>query len=161
MPLASLVEEARVVVPLRARDREEALRTLVGCLVSSGRLPDEARPSVLEALEAREKVSSTALGQGIALPHATVEGVTRFEAVLGILPEGVPFGAPDGQPATIIVLLLIPRSAVRKYSTTLAGIARLLGQEEARRALRGSRSPAEAMDILRVHEGMDVRKEVP
>ncbi|HXX92314.1 MAG TPA: PTS sugar transporter subunit IIA, partial [Planctomycetota bacterium] len=83
------------------------------------------------------------------------------EAVLGILPEGVPFGAPDGQPATIIVLLLIPRSAVRKYSTTLAGIARLLGQEEARRALRGSRSPAEAMDILRVHEGMDVRKEVP
>jgi mannitol/fructose-specific phosphotransferase system IIA component (Ntr-type) len=160
VPLASLLGEARILINLRAQNKSEAIRAMVDCLVSSGRLRAETRDAVLEALEAREKVSSTALDHGIAIPHATVEAVTRIEAVLGVLPAGIPFDAPDGQSVNLIILLLIPRSAVRKYSSTLAGIARLLIQEETREALLRSETPQKALEALQARERLDTKEEV-
>ncbi len=160
MSLASLLGKDRVLVDLRALNKAEAIRAMVDRLVTSGCVNGEARDDVIEALDAREKVSSTALDHGIAIPHATVDAVTAIEAVLGILPAGVPFDAPDGRPVTLIILLLIPRSAVRRYSSTLAGIARRLVEEETREALLRARSPGEALEALRAGEQLDAKEEV-
>lgn len=160
MPLASLLAESRILVNLRAQNKAEAIRMMVDRLVSSGRLEAETRDVVIDALEAREKVSSTALDYGIAIPHATVEAVTAIEAVLGVLPAGIPFDAPDGQPVKLIILLLIPRSAVRRYSSTLAGIARLLSKEETREALLRAETPEKALEALRTREHLDAKEEI-
>jgi mannitol/fructose-specific phosphotransferase system IIA component (Ntr-type) len=160
VPLASLLGEARIIINLRAQNKSEAIRAMADRLVSSGGLRAEARETVIEALEAREKVSSTALDHGIAIPHATVDSVTRIEAVLGVLPAAIPFDAPDGRTVNLIILLLIPRSAVRKYSSTLAGIARLLAKEETREALHRAETPEKALQALRAREQLDTKEEI-
>jgi len=92
---------------------------------------------------------------GVAIPHASVDGVDDALAALAIAPEGVPFQSADGRPARLLILLIIPRKAVQKHIRTLAGIARLLQYEEMRDALTGARSAREALQIIREEEKKD------
>jgi PTS system nitrogen regulatory IIA component len=88
---------------------------------------------------------------GIALPHASVEGLESPLAAVG-LTSGVPFQTPDGQPARIVVLLLIPHRERLKHTATLASIARLLSYEETREALGRCRNAREALQIIKDEE---------
>ena len=102
----------------------------------------------------REELGSTGLGSGVAIPHASVDGIEDALAALAISP-GIPFQSADGQPARLIILLVIPRKAVQKHIRTLAGIAKLLQYEEMRDALTNARSPREALQVIREEEQKD------
>jgi mannitol/fructose-specific phosphotransferase system IIA component (Ntr-type) len=155
MNIGDLLKEGQIAVGFQARDKWEAITKLVDLLIAQGRLKAEQREPVYAALAAREKVASTGMEHGVAIPHASVDGVEDALAALAIAPEGVPFQSADGRPARLLILLVIPRKAVQKHIRTLAGIARLLQYEEMRDALTGARSARDARAVIREEETKD------
>jgi PTS system fructose-specific IIA component/PTS system nitrogen regulatory IIA component len=105
-----------------------------------------------DAVVQRERSMSTGMERGIAIPHAAVDGLERVVACLGVVSgqagEGVPFDSVDAAPAWLVVLLLIPRPQKLLHIRTLADLARHLGNEDVRQALRSARTPAEAWMAL-------------
>ncbi len=122
MKLGDLLQDGLVVLDFEARDHVEAITRLVDRLIEKGRLRPDQRRRALDALVARERIASTGMEHGIALPHATVDAVDEAVAAIGVSPKGVPFRSADGKPATILILLLIPRRSVQQHIKTLAGI---------------------------------------
>lgn len=120
---------------LRVEHKQAAIETLVDFLVAESELRGEHRDAVLETVLARERLLSTGLEDGIAIPHGIVDVIESEVAALGTVPGGLPFESFDGQPARLIILLLTPRKMVFRHVRNLAGIARLLRHAELRGAL--------------------------
>jgi mannitol/fructose-specific phosphotransferase system IIA component (Ntr-type) len=155
MKLGDLLKEGQILTGFESRDKWEAITKMVDLLIAQNRLKPEHRDAVYGALAAREKIASTGMEHGVAIPHASVDGVEDALAALAMSPAGIPFQSADGQPARIIILLIIPRKAVQKHIRTLAGVARLLQYEEMRDALTNARSPREALQVIREEEQKD------
>ena len=85
--------------------------------------------AVLSRLIAREKLGSTGLGQGIAIPHCRVDNCTHALGTLVTLEEAIDFDAPDGNPVDILFVLLVPEEAQQQHLDILAGIAGLFSQQ--------------------------------
>jgi len=155
MKLGDLLKEGQIVTDFQAKDKWEAITRMVDLLIEQGRLKADHRDAVYGALAAREKIASTGMEHGVAIPHASVDGVEDALGALALSPAGIPFQSADGQPARIIILLIIPRKAVQKHIRTLAGVARLLQYEEMRDALTNAKSPREALQVIREEEKKD------
>lgn len=155
MKLGDLLKEGHIATGFQARDKWEAIDRMVDLLVAQNALKADQREAVVAALVAREKVASTGMEHGVAIPHASLDGVDNAVASLAIAPEGIPFQSADGRPARLVILLVIPRKAVQKHIRTLAGVARLLQYEEMRDALTGARSAREALQVIREEEKKD------
>lgn len=153
MKLSDLLREEQILLGFQARDKEEAITRLVDALVACARLPRERREAALDALRARERLASTGLENGVAFPHAGVDGLREPAAALAVSPRGVPFESADGRPARLIVLVTIPRPSGRTHPRVLAAAAKLLSLEAFRAALLGARTPGEALQAVRAHEG--------
>ena len=106
MKLGDLLKEGQIVTGFQARDKWETITKLVDLLIVQNRLKPENREAVYDALAAREKVASTGMEHGVAIPHASVDGIEDALAALALSP-GVPFQSSDGQPARLIILLII------------------------------------------------------
>ena len=155
MKLGDLLKEGQIATGFESKDKWEAITKLVDLFVAQNRLKPEHREAVYGALVAREKVASTGMENGVAIPHASVDGIEDALAALAVSPAGIPFQSADGRPARLIILLVIPRKAVQKHIRTLAGIAKLLQYEEMRTALTNARSPREALQVIREEEQKD------
>ncbi len=118
-----------------------ALRPVIGDLVE---------PALIAVLE-RELVAATGLGDEVAIPHAAVRGLKRPVVALGLSRDGVDFDAPDGRPARIVFLLLMPPKAYDKEVHVLAALARSVFDERARAALLGAANAEEAIQRLAEH----------
>ena len=148
MKLGTLLNESQILIGFTARDKWESIEKMIDLLIAQGRLSDKQRKAVSDALVAREKIASTGMEHGVALPHASVDGIDDAMAVFGLSAEGVPFKSADGAPARLILLLISPRSGVQMHIRTLAGIARLMNYEEMRESLLRARTPQEALRII-------------
>lgn len=102
-----------------------------------------ARSTVYDALFAREKLGSTGLGQGIAIPHGRIKGLK--EAVGGFLRLAVPvqFDSPDGKPVSLIFVLLVPEAATERHLQILSELAQMFSDRGFREKLAGARDPEE------------------
>ena len=114
---------------------------------TASRLLSEQRPELDSAevygnLLAREKLGSTGLGGGIAIPHCRLSGCEGAVVILMTLEEPVDFDAPDGEPVDILFLLMVPEEAAQEHLDILAGLAGLLSQAEFCEALRAADSDA-------------------
>lgn len=136
--LQKALTEARIDLHNRASDATEALAALAALM---GRDPAEAR-LLAAALAAREHTGSTALGNGVAVPHARVEGVPEIRAAFLRTQAPLPFAAPDAQPVNLFFGLIVPMHANTEHLELLAEIAELLSDEAALKALREAGSPA-------------------
>lgn len=152
MSFAALLTEGQVVVEFAAKDKAQAIAGLVDVLAALGRLTPLQRAAAVDALLAREKIGSTGLEHGIALPHAIVDIPGEALAVLAVSRDGVPFQAADGAPSRLFVLLLVPRRAVQKHLRTLAEVARLLDRPALREGLLKAKTSREALEIVRTGE---------
>jgi mannitol/fructose-specific phosphotransferase system IIA component (Ntr-type) len=155
MKIGDLLKEGQIAMGFQARDKWEAITKMVDLLLAQNAIKADQRTAVYEALVAREKVASTGMEHGVAIPHASIDEIENAVAALAIAPEGVPFQSADGRPARIVILLVIPRKTVQKHIRTLAGIARLIQYEEMRDALTNSRSAREALQVIREEEQKD------
>ena len=103
---------------------------------------------VFDCLIAREKLGSTGLGHGVAIPHGRLAGLDRTIGVFLRVPKGVDFDAPDNQPVDLVFALLVPEDSTEEHLQVLANIASYFDVETSRDALRVDISPQKARDLL-------------
>jgi Kef-type K+ transport system membrane component KefB/mannitol/fructose-specific phosphotransferase system IIA component (Ntr-type) len=141
----TLLRRGAFVSELHARTPSEAIGELVRALGSllAGK-KRRARDAVLE----RELVAPTGLGDEVAIPHAAVEGLERPLLALGRAPQGIDFDAPDGRPARVVFLLLIPPKAYDEDVRILASIARATYDARARAELAAASGFDEVTRVL-------------
>jgi PTS system nitrogen regulatory IIA component len=142
--LQKALTEARIDLDVQAADAREVLAALAGLMAHSAA---EAQ-TLAAALLAREHTGATALGNGVAVPHARVAGITEIRAAFVRTRTPVSFAAPDGLPVDLYFGLIVPVHANTEHLELLGEIAELLSDESAVRALREARSPATIRSTL-------------
>jgi nitrogen PTS system EIIA component len=106
-----------------------------------------ARAVVFDSLFARERLGSTGLGQGVAIPHGRIKGLKEALGAFIRLAQPVPFDAPDGQAVTLVFVLLVPEKATEKHLQLLSELAQMFSDKALREAM--SRAPdAQALHQL-------------
>jgi PTS system nitrogen regulatory IIA component len=94
-----------------------------------------ARSLVFDSLFARERLGSTGLGQGVAIPHGRIKGLKEAVGAFVRLAQPVPFDAPDGKPVSLVFLLLVPEHATEQHLRVLSELAQMLSDRELREQL--------------------------
>ncbi len=107
-----------------------------------------ARNEVFDSLFAREKLGSTGLGQGVAIPHGRIKGLDDAVAALIRMKEAIPFDAPDGQPVSIACILLVPEKATDKHLQILSELAQMFSDKQFRERLVGSENGQEIHQLI-------------
>ncbi len=154
MELTELFGPEDLVVGFEPADKWQAIRDLVDHLVGAGRLEAGLGEEVYEAVLSREKSMSTGMERGVAIPHAAVDNLPEVVASMGLVSkeDGLAFDSIDGQPARVVVLLLIPRAQKLLHIRTLADVARTLSRDGVRAALLEAADPAAAYALLEEQE---------
>jgi PTS system nitrogen regulatory IIA component len=141
MPLADLVAPNAILPALKVNGKKQALQELAA---KAADLSGQNERAVFEILLQREKLGSTGVGNGIAIPHGKLPKLNKLFGLFARLDRPVDFEALDGQPVDLIFLLLAPEGAGADHLKALARVARLLRDSEIARKLRDSRD-AEAI----------------
>jgi nitrogen PTS system EIIA component len=150
MPLNDLVAPEAVVPSLRVNSKKQALQELAARAAAiCGRNERE----ILEVLLQRERLGSTGIGSGIAIPHGKLAKLDRLYGVFARLERPVDFESLDGQPVDLMFLLLAPEAAGADHLKALARIARLLRDPEIARKLRESRDAEALYAVLTADDG--------
>ncbi|MBI5718175.1 MAG: PTS sugar transporter subunit IIA [Burkholderiales bacterium] len=95
-----------------------------------------ARGTVTDNLFARERLGSTGLGHGVAIPHGRVKGLKNPLAAVVRLAQAIPFDAPDDEPVLLLIFLLVPEAATQRHLEILSEIAEMLSDRELRERLK-------------------------
>jgi nitrogen PTS system EIIA component len=138
MSIDDLLDRRAITPKLQARTKQQALSLLAE---TAARVFALDAGAVLEALQARERASSTGVGEGVAVPHARVAGLDRVRGLFLRLESPVDFDAIDGAPVDLIFALFAPPDAGSEHLRSLARVARMLRQKELRQQLRQARTP--------------------
>jgi len=107
-----------------------------------------ARATIFDSLFAREKLGSTGLGQGIAIPHGRIKGLKQASGALIRLQQPVPFDAPDGRPVKLLFVLLVPEQATEEHLQILSEIAERFSDPEFRDALLAAPDTAAVLALF-------------
>ena len=144
--IEKLLREDMVILDLKAKDKEGTLREMVSIL----KLPKDKEDLLISSLMQREKLGSTGIGKGIAIPHCRSVVVDNITLVVGLSKEGVDFDALDGKSVHLLFMLVAtPMDPSMQYLTALGNIARIargLANEESIRT--DFSSPKELIDYL-------------
>ena len=128
--------------------KDGALRAVARLLAEGHARAGEVE--IHRVLAAREALQSTGIGDGVAIPHGSLEGLDHQVAALLVCPDGVPFDALDGGPVRIVFAVVGPKRATGEHLKTLARVSRLLRDASLRERLLEAREGVEAYGI--VHE---------
>ncbi len=149
MRFTEFLAPSRVLPELRSHEQVGVLHELAGSLAEDVGCPAGTLATLLTA---RERVSSTAIGEGIAIPHCRVDGAPRITACVAVHPRGVAFGAPDGRPVQLFVALTSPTLKASAHLSVLARIVALLREPHLREAILHASSAATIHALLREAE---------
>ena len=139
--LASILPPAQVLVGVDATSKKRAFEE-AGLLFEN--LHALSRALVTDSLFARERLGSTGLGHGVAIPHGRIKGMREAVGAFFRLAQAVPFDAPDGLPVNLAFILLVPQQATEQHLQILSELAQMLSDREFR-ALLASDTTAEAL----------------
>ncbi len=145
MLLSDFIAPDSVEPVLKAKTKKQLLQELSARAAPLTGLPER---DIFEVLLQRERLGSTGLGQGIAIPHAKLQGLKHIVGVFARLAEPIDFDAVDGQNVDIVFLLLAPAAAGADHLTALARISRLLREGSAVEKLRASKDAAALYAVL-------------
>ncbi len=107
-----------------------------------------SRNLVFESLFAREKLGSTGLGQGVAIPHGRIKGLKAATGAMIRVQSAVPFDAPDGQNVKLIFVLLVPERATDEHLQILSELAQMFCDKPFRERLLGAATPADLHQLI-------------
>jgi len=147
--LTEILDESCVRLDVTAATKDAVIEALVGALVEAGAVTDASR--MVADIQQRERVMSTGIGGGIAVPHAQSPGATRLALALGRLIRPIDFDALDERPVQLVFLVAGPEER-GGFIRVLARISRLLYSGDLQRNLLRARTPAEAMACIRHEE---------
>ena len=140
MKITDFLSRETIVPALASRDKNAALEEMAEYLGSTHHLD---KNKVLKVLLERERISTTAIGEGVAIPHGKLNGVERVVGVFARSPGGIDFASLDGAPTHLFFVLVAPENAAADHLKALARISRLLKDEAFRRRLMAGQSSQE------------------
>lgn len=161
MKLSDLLDKNVITTNLRARDKKGTIEEMVQILYKAGKLKKPAL--VLKALIDREAQDTTALGQGIAFPHARIEGLKEPLAILAVSRQGVDFKAKDGHPTYLFFLFLTPTDETELHLQILSESAAIFSDKTLCHYVRRAKTPAAVLSLILHHEkgGKEVYSPLP
>ena len=133
--LASILSPAQVLVQVDATSKKRAFEE-AGLLFEN--LHGLSRSLVTDSLFSRERLGSTGLGHGVAIPHGRIKGLKAPMAAVLQLAQPIGFDAPDEHPVGLLIFLLVPEAATQKHLETLSEIAEMLSDARLREELLAS-----------------------
>ncbi|MDD4980761.1 MAG: PTS sugar transporter subunit IIA [Candidatus Omnitrophica bacterium] len=137
-----------ILTDIKSTKKEEIMKELVDALINAGEIEKRYRNKLIDALMARESLGSTAIGQGVAIPHAKSDCVDKLVAAFGLSKKGVNFDSLDGEPAYIFFLLVAPQDSAGPHLKALARISRLLKDKYFRDSLRAATDEKAVIKII-------------
>jgi PTS system nitrogen regulatory IIA component len=147
MKIEDLIAPERVIVDLRPTDKGQLLSELARRMAAAVGLGPE---KVLQALQAREELGSTGIGAGLAMPHARIDGATKFVGLFARLGRAIDFNAVDEEPVDLVFALLSPERASNEHLQALACVSRRLREPGIAARLRAA---SDAQAIYRLLTG--------
>jgi fructose-specific phosphotransferase system IIA component len=145
--LLSLITPANVSIDLQGETKEAIITEMVDILAKQGKLLD--RDLVLKDVFEREKIMSTGMQHGIALPHAKSDGINDLAVAVGVKKGGVDFESIDGEPSKLFILVASPRKVSGPHIQFLAAIGAVLKDDETRNAVINAPTREKAVELLR------------
>ena len=143
--LASILPAAQVLVSVDATSKKRAFEE-AGLLFESQH--GLSRALITDSLFARERLGSTGLGHGVAIPHGRIKGLKAPMAAVVQLLQPIGFDAPDEMPVSLLIFLLVPEAATQKHLEILSEIAELLSDASLRERLKASVDAAELHGMI-------------
>ena len=146
MKVMEFLDVSAISLDMKSATKKDAIAELCELLTAQGKVKNN--DAVVTALMEREKLGSTGIGQGVAIPHGKSDGVQDLVAALGISRKGIEFEALDGEPVHIIFLLIAPANSAGQHLKALARISRLLKDKFFRQSLKDAKSVEDIQKII-------------
>jgi len=144
--ITTLLLDASIVCLNTASSKKRALESLSGLIVTDH--AEITQHEVFESLFCRERLGSTGLGHGVAIPHGRSKNITRPIGAFMRLKQGVDYDAPDGEPVDLVFALLVPDDCTNEHLEILAVLAEMFSDGEVCKRLRLAKSGREIMSIF-------------
>lgn len=155
MKVSDFLDPRAVVEELNARNKKEVLEELCDALISLE--PSLARDRMVGILLDRERLGSTGVGEGVAIPHGKLGELTHLIAFFGRSPQGIEFQAVDRKPVHLFFLLFAPENSAGIHLKALAKISRLLKRPNLRESLMAAPTKEEIFSILTREDAEEVQ----
>lgn len=136
MQIQSLISPGRTLCGIEAGSKKRALEILANTIAQD--IPDIDADELFRSLIGRERLGSTGIGHGIAIPHCRIEHCTGTVGALITLADPIEFDAIDSQPVDILFAMLVPQDAHSEHLQTLAALAEALNKSDYRQRLRAA-----------------------
>ena len=146
------LQEEYILVPLRAKDKWEAIRKLHDFYSRTHQVPQHERADLLATVEERERSMSTALGLGTAIPHGRVERGSSIQGVLGIAREPIDWEAPDGEPVRLVMLVVTPKGHEKEHLEVMATLSKMVSDDVMRTRLLAAIDANDAWEVIEGEE---------
>jgi PTS system nitrogen regulatory IIA component len=143
--IADSLSPARIVLDLDVSSKKRLFEHIGLLLENDRHVP---RATVFDALMARERLGSTALGLGVAIPHGRIRQLREVTAVFVRPCAAIPFDAPDGEPVRLIFAMLVPENANEQHLNFLSELAQMFGDDNFRDALLSAPDPDAVKNLL-------------
>jgi PTS system nitrogen regulatory IIA component len=145
MTISALLSPQRIFLDTEISSKKKLLELIANIVADQTRL---AESSIYNNLLNRERLGSTGLGHGIAVPHARLENLDKTIGCLFRLKEPVNFEAPDNLPVDLVFTIIIPQEATEEHLMILSSLARIFSQTDVCEAIRGATSRDEIARII-------------
>lgn len=146
MKLSDILEEDNIIPDLKARDKKRAIEELTEAIVKGN--PSLDKDSLVKVLLERESLGSTAIGDGVAIPHGKYPGISTPIISFGRSRKGLDFESMDGQPVFLFFLLVAPEDSASIHLKALARIAKMLKDSNFRKVLIEATTKKELYKII-------------
>ena len=150
MNLTELLDEQVILVNLEATNKRAVIEEMATALTTSEKITDQE--AVLQAVLEREKIMSTGIGKGVAIPHGKCNAVNQLAGVLAIKKDGIDFQALDEQPVYLFFLLVSPTEVSGPHIRALAHISRLLRHDNLRKKLIDAETAQDVLNLISEEE---------
>lgn len=144
-PVSKILSASHVLLDLEISSKKRLFEQIGLTFENENRI---ARATVFDALFTREKLGSTGLGLGVAIPHGRIKQLRDTVAVFVRSKEGIPFNSPDGEPVRLVFAMLVPEYATEQHLNMLSELAQLFSDSDLREALLAAGDAATVHKLL-------------
>jgi len=148
--LSDYLTENLIVYSIKGKSSEEVLEELSQLLYSRGIVKN--RDKLLQELRKREELGSTAIDNGVAIPHCKLDEIEKVVAAVGISRQGVSFNSVDHKPTHIFFLLVSPQKAIEEHLLALAAISHIARRKEAKKSLINAKDSSGILEAIKEWE---------
>ena len=150
MRISELLQKESIALSRKPQDKADAIGQMVELLAKSGSLEDKKK--FKQAILERERLSTTGIGEGIAIPHGKSSAVKRAALAAMVVPQGVDFASADGAPVHLLFMIAVPEEGAELHLEVLERLAAMLMDEDFRKRLTAAKDAAEFLHILSIEE---------